>query len=139
MKWPFLMSKQHFLPEKFGCFTEKLYLCTNYRLLHMKRRLFIISLLTALTYIMPMSVSAAPAYFAGVMEMAQDQDVNITYSEGTLFVTGCEGQTLEIVSLTGKKIMDVKIESPAQKIELNIPKGCYIVKVGKVVRKVSIR
>ena len=88
---------------------------------------------------MPMSVSAAPAYFAGVMEMAQDQDVNITYSEGTLFVTGCEGQTLEIVSLTGKKIMDVKIESPAQKIELNIPKGCYIVKVGKVVRKVSIR
>ena len=133
------MSKQHFLLEKFGCFTEKHYLCTNYRLLRMTRRIFIISLLTALTCFMPISVSAAPAYFAGVMEMSQDQDVNITYSEGTLFVTGCEGQTLEIVSLTGKKIMDVKIESPAQKIELNIPKGCYIVKVGKVVRKVSIR
>ena len=133
------MSKQHFLLEKFGCFTEKHYLCTNYRLLRMTRRIFIISLLTALTCFMPISVFAAPAYFAGVMEMSQDQDVNITYSEGTLFVTGCEGQTLEIVSLTGKKIMDVKIESPAQKIELNIPKGCYIVKVGKVVRKVSIR
>jgi hypothetical protein len=93
----------------------------------------------AMTCIMPMSVSAAPAYLAGVLELSQDQDVNITFSEGTLFVTGCEGQTLEIVSLTGKKIMDVKIESPAQKIELNIPKGCYIVKVGKVVRKVSIR
>ena len=133
------MSKQHFLLEKFGCFTEKHYLCTNYRLLRMTRRIFIISLLTALTCFMPISVSATPAYFAGVMEMSQDQDVNITYSEGTLFVTGCEGQTLEIVSLTGKKIMDVKIESPAQKIELNIPKGCYIVKVGKVVRKVSVR
>jgi hypothetical protein len=93
----------------------------------------------AMTCIMPMSVSAVPAYLAGVLELSQDQDVNITFSEGTLFVTGCEGQTLEIVSLTGKKIMDVKIESPAQKIELNIPKGCYIVKVGKVVRKVSIR
>ena len=92
-----------------------------------------------MTCIMPMSVSAAPAYLAGVLELSQDQDVNITFSEGTLFVTGCDGQTLEIVSLTGKKIMDVKIESPAQKIELNIPKGCYIVKVGKVVRKVSIR
>jgi hypothetical protein len=93
----------------------------------------------AMTCVMPMSVSAAPAYLAGVLELSQDQDVNITFSEGTLFVTGCEGQTLEIVSLTGKKIMDVKIESPALKIELNIPKGCYIVKVGKVVRKVSIR
>ena len=93
----------------------------------------------AFTCLVPMSVSAASAYYAGVMEMAQEQDVNINFSEGTLLVTGCEGQTLEIVSLTGKKIMDVKIESPAQKIELNIPKGCYIVKVGKVVRKVSIR
>lgn len=92
-----------------------------------------------MTSVVPMSVSAAPAYFAGVLELAQDQDVNITFSEGVLFVTGCEGQTLEVVSLTGKKIMDVKIESPAQKIELNIPKGCYIVKVGKVVRKVSVR
>lgn len=133
------MSKPYFLLEKFGCFTKKHYLCTNYRLLRMTRRLFIISLLMAMTCIMPMSVSAAPAYLAGVLELSQDQDVNITFSEGTLFVTGCEGQTLEIVSLTGKKIMDVKIESPAQKIELNIPKGCYIVKVGKVVRKVSIR
>ena len=77
----------------------------------------------AFTCLVPMSVSAASAYYAGVMEMAQEQDVNINFSEGTLLVTGCEGQTLEIVSLTGKKIMDVKIESPAQKIELNIPKG----------------
>ena len=133
------MSKPYFLLEKFGCFTKKHYLCTNYRLLRMTRRLFIISLLMAMTCIMPMSVSAAPAYLAGVLELSQDQDVNITFSEGTLFVTGCEGQTLEIVSLTGKKIMDVKIERPAQKIELNIPKGCYIVKVGNVVRKVSVR
>ena len=26
-----------------------------------------------------------------------------------------------------------------QAIEINLPKGCYIVKVGKVVRKISIR
>ena len=105
----------------------------------MKKRLLIISLMMALTSLIPMSVSAAPAYLAGVYELSQEQDVNISYVEGTLFVSGCEGQVLEIVSLTGKKIMDVKIESPSQKIELNIPKGCYIVKVGKVVRKVSVR
>ena len=33
----------------------------------------------------------------------------------------------------------VSIDSPAQRIDLNVPKGCYILKVGKVVRKVSLR
>jgi hypothetical protein len=54
-------------------------------------------------------------------------------------VNGAQGQTLEVISLTGRCIMTEKIESPAQKIELNIPKGCYILKIGKVVRKVSVR
>lgn len=105
----------------------------------MTKRLLIISITMVLLCLVPVAVHAAPAYLAGVMEMAPEQDVVITFNDGILSVTGAEGQTLEIVSLTGKKIMDVKVESPAQKIELNIPKGCYIVKVGKVVRKVSVR
>ena len=63
----------------------------------------------------------------------------VTYSEGVLCVTGAEGCTLEVISLTGKRVLEERITSPAQKIELNIPKGCYIVKVGKAVRKVSVR
>ena len=93
----------------------------------------------ALVWLAPMAVSAAPDYMAGVMELAADQEPTISYSNGVLVVTGAEGQSLEIISLTGRKVMAVSIENPAQKIELNIPKGCYIVKVGKVVRKVSIR
>ena len=93
----------------------------------------------ALSCLVPVAANAAPAYLAGVMEMAAEQEITVTFNDGFLSVTGAEGQTLEIVSLTGKKIMDVKVESPAQKIELNIPKGCYIVKVGKVVRKISVR
>lgn len=105
----------------------------------MTKRLLIISLTMALSCLAPVAIYASPAYLAGVMEMAPEADSNVVYSDGNLLVTGCEGMTLEIVSLTGKKVMELKIESPAQKIELNIPKGCYIVKVGKVVRKVSIR
>jgi len=86
-----------------------------------------------------MYVSAAPEYLSGVMEMAIDDEPTISYSDGALNIVGAEGQTLEVISLTGKKVMTVSIDSPAQKIELNIPKGCYIVKVGKVVRKVSVR
>lgn len=91
-------------------------------------------------FLAPIEVKAStPGYMAGVMEISVDNEPVISYTEGILTVTGAEGQTMEVVSLTGKKVMSLTIETPAQKIELNIPKGCYIVKVGKVVRKVSIR
>ena len=60
-------------------------------------------------------------------------------SEGSLTITGAEGCTLKIVTVTGNVVMNKRIDSPEQKIELNIPKGCYIVKVGKVVRRVYVR
>ena len=105
----------------------------------MIKRLLIISLSMFFAWLAPMDVCAAPVYMAGVMELAPDSEPTITYSDGALYVNGAEGETLEIISLTGKRVHTETIESPAQKIELNIPKGCYIVKVGKVVRKVSIR
>ena len=66
-------------------------------------------------------------------------EVSVTYTQGYLYVNDAEGKTLEIVSLTGRKVREEQINSPAQKIELSIPKGCYIVKVGSVVRKISVR
>lgn len=105
----------------------------------MVRRLLIFVLSVMFSWLTPLAVSAAPAYMAGVMEMYAEQEADVVYANGVLMVTGAEGCTLEVVSLTGKKVLSVEISSPAQRIELNIPKGCYIVKVGKVVRKVSIR
>ncbi|MBQ9636806.1 MAG: T9SS type A sorting domain-containing protein [Prevotella sp.] len=72
------------------------------------------------------------------MEQAMDEEVTITVSGQWVTISGAQGQTLEVVSLTGRSVMTVKIESPAQRIELNVPKGCYILKVGKMVRKVAI-
>ena len=83
--------------------------------------------------------SAAPAYFAGVMELSDEEEVDVVYSEGSLTVTGAEGQVLQIVTVTGNVVLHKRIDSPEKKIELNIPKGCYIVKVGKVVRRVYVR
>lgn len=79
------------------------------------------------------AVTVAPG-----IEQVMDDDINITINQQTVIVSGAQGQTLEVVSLTGRRIMTVKIESPSQKVELNIPKGCYILKIGKVVRKVSV-
>lgn len=104
----------------------------------MKRLLILTFSLTALL-VVPVTASAAPAYFAGVMELSDEEEVDVVYSEGSLTVTGAEGQVLQIVTVTGNVVLHKRIDSPEKKIELNIPKGCYIVKVGKVVRRVYVR
>jgi hypothetical protein len=73
------------------------------------------------------------------LEQTIDEDINITISGQTVTISGAQGQTLEVISLTGRRVMAAKIESPAQRIDLNVPKGCYILKIGKVVRKVTVR
>ena len=107
--------------------------------MRMIKRLLILSFTLAAFWLVPVSVSAAPAYFAVVMELIDEQEVDVVYSEGSMTITGAEGCTLQIVTVTGNVVMTKRIDSPDQKIELNIPKGCYIVKVGKVVRRVYVR
>ena len=104
--------------------------------MRMIKRLLILTFSVAALWLVPVTASAAPAYFAGVMELTDEQEVDVVYSEG---ITGAEGQVLQIVTVTGNVVLHKRIDSPEQKIELNIPKGCYIVKVGKVVRRVYVR
>jgi len=68
-----------------------------------------------------------------------DSQIGISISGAIVSITGAQGETLEVVSLTGRQVMAVKIDSPAQRVELNVPKGCYILKIGKVVRKIQVR
>ncbi len=75
--------------------------------------------------------------FAAVEQV--DNPVTISVSGQTVLVAGAQGETLEVVSLTGRQLMTVKIDSPAQRVELSVPRGCYILKVGKVVRKIQVR
>lgn len=74
----------------------------------------------------------------GVAELIDESAPIITVNQNAVTVEGASGMTLEVVSLTGKAVASVKIESSMQRIELNLPKGCYILKVGKTVRKVTL-
>jgi hypothetical protein len=67
------------------------------------------------------------------------QNVSISVNESTLHITGANGQVLHVYNVAGVRVMSVKVEGLDKRIELNLPKGCYIVKVGKVVRKISIK
>ncbi len=104
----------------------------------MTKRLLILSLAVSMMLSVPVLVKAAEAEMLQT-EQTLDDDITISVNGQWVTITGAQGLTLEVVSLTGRQIKTIKIESPAQRIELNIPKGCYILKIGKVVRKVAVR
>ena len=84
-------------------------------------------------------VLAVPMYLErGVAELIDDQ-VTLTIDGNVVYVNGAQGEVLEVVSLTGPQVAQYRIDSASQRVELNLAKGCYVLKVGKVVRKVSIR
>jgi len=65
--------------------------------------------------------------------------VNLSVNGSKVHVTGADGQTLEVYNLTGVKVATIRIDSNDKAMTLNLQRGCYILKVGKVVRKISIR
>lgn len=69
----------------------------------------------------------------------ESQNISISISSSSIRVVGASGQMLYIYNVAGVKIMSIKIDSSDKYYDLNLPKGCYIVKVGKVVRKISVK
>ena len=105
----------------------------------MAKRLLILTLSVVGFFMYPAIAQADTAENFGVEQVEERNDVQISVSRSVVHVTNAEGQVMEVISLTGRHVMSVRIESPAQRIELtNISKGCYIIKVGKVVRKIVI-
>ena len=104
-----------------------------------KRLLIPILTITLLfTVVMPLCATAPVDASAPIVEQVAEDEIGININNQWVTVTGAQGQTLEVISLTGRKLMTVRIDSPAQRIELNVPKGCYILKIGKVARKIAI-
>lgn len=103
----------------------------------MRKKLLTLSVIAGLTLSVPLQVMAAE-FEAAVSEQI-DEQITITVVQSTVIVSGAQGELLEVVSLTGKKVLEVKVDSPSQRVELNSLKGCYILKVGKVVRKITLR
>ena len=67
------------------------------------------------------------------------QSVSITIKEGNVKVTNAQGQKLEVFNLAGVRISSLALESEEASLKLNLSRGCYILKVGKTVRKVNVK
>ena len=105
----------------------------------MAKQLLILTLFIIGLLMYPANVQADTNEPIDMEQIEERNDVQISVSQAVVHVTNAEGLVMEVISLTGRHVMSVRIESPAQRIELtNISKGCYIIKVGKVVRKIVI-
>ncbi|MCM1371752.1 MAG: T9SS type A sorting domain-containing protein [Bacteroides sp.] len=98
------------------------------------KRLYIITLSLFLIWTIP---SVAVAQIDEEVEAALDA-VTLTVRDGKVHVTNAEGKNLEIYNITGVRVSLIRIDNNDKQINLNLARGCYILKVGKVVRKVTI-
>jgi len=92
----------------------------------------------------------AISFSIGQTVMAQDvakatieteiQEVSITVNASTIHIKNADKMILEIYNLAGVKVSTMRIDSTDKTIELNsLPKGCYILKIGKTVRKCYLK
>ena len=105
----------------------------------MKKRLLNFSFLAMLLLAVPNAVNATNVDMEmGIVEQAGDE-ISLTINGQQITVYGAQGETLEVVTLTGRVMKRIKIDNNIQRIELNVQKGCYILKIGKLARKVSMQ
>lgn len=66
-------------------------------------------------------------------------DIAIYFDGTTLRVTNAAGQNLYVYNITGVRVMSVRVDGDDKSFKLNLQRGCYIVKVGNVVRKIAVK
>ena len=75
--------------------------------------------------------SESPAFVA-------PSEVSISLRGNQLRVTNADGQTVEVYNITGVKVFVHRVEGDDRTFTLSAERGIYIVKVGKVVRRVTL-
>lgn len=102
----------------------------------MRRTILNIFLATALLMGASATMMADPIVEVNYIDFNQ---VSVTFSNGVLHVVGAAGQIVSVYNIVGQKIFECKLDSNDKRIELSLPSNCYIVKVGNVARKISVK
>lgn len=104
----------------------------------MKKILIMIT--AAFLLAMPMDVKAQDIQQQRTTIEQEVAPITISVNESTIHIKNAEKMVIEIYNMTGVKVVTQRIDSSDKVIELdNLPKGCYIIKIGKVARKVYLR
>lgn len=101
-----------------------------------KQILFII--IAALSLSVPCDVNAQDIQRTTIEQ--EQKEVSINVQDATLYIKNAEHAVVEIYNMAGVRVITYRIDSNSKTIDLNhLAKGCYIVKIGKVARKVYLR
>ena len=66
--------------------------------------------------------------------------ITITVNESTVHIKNADKKVVSIYNLTGVEVKRINIDSPSKTIDpAFLPKGCYIIIIGNVARKVYLR
>lgn len=101
-----------------------------------------------LSWMLYMGMSMMPVHAAEQYQLSaadntlpsfsEAQEIKLSVRGKTVRVQNANGQSMTVYSLTGEKVVSIKLDATDKSVTLNVPNGIYIVKVGNVVRKVSI-
>ena len=70
----------------------------------------------------------------------EQMPITISVNESTVHIKNADKKIVQIFNLTGVEVKRIAVDSPSKTIDLSsLPKGCYIIKIGKVARKVYLR
>ena len=102
----------------------------------MARKLLIIPFVVALLFSIP-----AYSHTTAAIEIIDidNQEITISVKASTIHVTGADGEAMHVYNVAGVRVASIKVAGMDRHYDLNLPKGCYIVKVGRVTRKISIK
>ena len=113
--------------------------------LNMMKKTIIITVLAAITIgVLPTKASDFEAVADNGQTMVEENRISVNVQGSSVLVNGAAGYTMEVVSLTGRPVIKIKVENNSQRVDLNVNKGCYIVKIENqaktktFVRKVTI-
>lgn len=68
------------------------------------------------------------------------QSVAISVTNSNVHIKNAANSTVEVYNIAGVKVKTQHIDSDDKTVELSsLPKGCYMLKIGKVVRKVYLK
>ena len=70
----------------------------------------------------------------------EEETLSMTVSENTVRIrNAAAGAKLEIYNVLGLKVQSIKIDTANKTVALSLPKGCYILKLENIVRKIAIK
>ena len=105
----------------------------------MTKNILTISICALLTFSAPVATLASPMIEIMDFTEIDNQGIQIQIQNNVLHILGAAGQDMKIFNVAGVAVMEVKVDGDNKHYDLNLPRGCYIVKVGNVARKISLR